>query len=230
MIILLWLFLGFVAGWLVNLAADLLPPRLPLRTYWYTPLWHLKHAFKPQPSLHSELSPRPIRTLVVWAIAVILSITVSIQIGSAIVALIVASYGWFLLAIAIIDLEHQLVLNRMLLASLPLVGFIILTAGMPRLTSALLGAAVGFGSFLILALLWPGGIGMGDVKLAGWIGLVVGYPAIIPALAIGVIVGGLAALIVLVAHRFRRGLAFAYAPYLAFGAWCTLLLGASNLA
>ena len=57
---------------------------------------------------------------------------------------------------------------------------------------------------------------MGDVKLAGLLGLLLGSAAL-PALFLGVIAGGIASAAVLVTHRRERGRAIAYAPYLCFG-------------
>ena len=61
-------------------------------------------------------------------------------------------------------------------------------------------------------------MGMGDVKLAGVIGLMVGYPLVLPALLGGIILGGLAAALLLITKRATRKTAIAYAPYLCVGA------------
>ena len=63
---------------------------------------------------------------------------------------------------------------------------------------------------------------MGDAKLAGLLGLMVGFPGILFALLAGVIAGGLAALILLISGRAKRGQTFAFVPYLVLGAWLTL--------
>ena len=66
-------------------------------------------------------------------------------------------------------------------------------------------------------------MGAGDVKLAGVIGLMLGFPAAITALVIGIFLGGAAAIILLITHRAGRKSTFAYAPYLALGALVMLL-------
>ena len=65
---------------------------------------------------------------------------------------------------------------------------------------------------------------MGDVKLAGVIGLTTGLPGAIVAVTVGILAGGVAALAILVLTRFRRGVTMAYAPYLVLGAWVALFL------
>jgi prepilin signal peptidase PulO-like enzyme (type II secretory pathway) len=91
-----------------------------------------------------------------------------------------------------------------------------------NLVNALLGGAVGFGVFLLLAIVGRGALGMGDVKLAGVIGLMTGYPDVLWALIIGALVGAGAAIVLLISRKATRKTAIAYAPYLAFGAFVVL--------
>ncbi len=58
---------------------------------------------------------------------------------------------------------------------------------------------------------------MGDVKLAGVIGALVGFPAVFPALQVGIVFGGVAAGLMLLTRRVGRGGTLAYAPYLVVG-------------
>jgi leader peptidase (prepilin peptidase) / N-methyltransferase len=86
----------------------------------------------------------------------------------------------------------------------------------PELPSTLLAGTVIFALFLGLAIVARGGFGMGDVKLAGLLGLLLGTTAV-PALLIGTLAGAVASVAVLIGSRSRRA-AFAYGPYLCFGA------------
>jgi leader peptidase (prepilin peptidase)/N-methyltransferase len=63
--------------------------------------------------------------------------------------------------------------------------------------------------------------GMGDAKLILLAGLVVGWPAILPALFIGVVLGGVAAVVLL--FRGGRRSVYSYGPYLAAGAVVVML-------
>jgi leader peptidase (prepilin peptidase)/N-methyltransferase len=82
--------------------------------------------------------------------------------------------------LAVIDLEHRVLPNRILLPATA-VGALLLTLAAalddawPRLAGAVAGGAVLFVLFLVLALLAPAGLGMGDVKLAGLLGLYLGW-------------------------------------------------------
>ena len=68
---------------------------------------------------------------------------------------------------------HRSVPIRVLISFLP---------GGPTPVQALIGGAVGFSVFLLLALISRGAMGLGDVKLAGVIGLMTGYPLVVAAL------------------------------------------------
>jgi prepilin signal peptidase PulO-like enzyme (type II secretory pathway) len=231
--------LGILAGWIVNLLADTIPAR---RSFWETWRWPFQrlalmsrrvacgsHLFTSSPCHPVTLSsanhqpPPTTRYLMVWLAATILGGLAYAQFGWTPKALLVAVEAWFFLTIAVIDLEHRLVLNRMLLTAAPIVLVTNLLSGALTLASAVGGAAVGFGLLLVIALLARGGMGMGDVKLAGIIGLTTGFSGVLFALYIGVFAGGIASLAMLIKNRFRRGQTMAYAPYLVIGAWVVLL-------
>ena len=85
-------------------------------------------------------------------------------------------------------------------------------------SSRALGGGAGFGLFFLLGVLGRGALGFGDVKLAGVIGLMTGFPGVLVALTAGALLGGIAALALLVTKRATRKSKIAYAPYLAAGA------------
>lgn len=132
--------------------------------------------------------------------------------------------AWFLLTVLVIDLEHRLVPNVLTLPAAVLAGAGSFLPGAPTPAAALLGGAIAFGAFLLIALAGRGAMGMGDVKLAGVIGLMAGFPLLLPALLAGVILGGLAAALLLALRRATRKTAIAYAPYLSVGALVVLVL------
>ncbi len=138
-------------------------------------------------------------------------------------------YAWFLLVVLVIDVEHRLVLNVMLAPAAVIALLISFLPGAPDPLHALLGGAIGFGLLFVIALIGRGAMGMGDVKLAGVIGVMAGYPAVLPALLLGIILGGLGALVLVLTKRAGRKSYIAYAPYLCLGAlvmlWRLLLPG-----
>jgi leader peptidase (prepilin peptidase) / N-methyltransferase len=130
-----------------------------------------------------------------------------------------------LIPITLIDLDVRLIPNRITLpaAVTALVAAVIFDVSfVPEQLIA--GAACGF--FLLAALAYPRGMGMGDVKLAGMLGLYLGRavaPALFVALIAGVVVG--AVIIARVGGREGRKTAVPFGPFLALGGLFGLFLG-----
>ena len=133
-------------------------------------------------------------------------------------------FALFLL-ILVVDLEHRRVLN-IVVYPMACVG-LLLAFIRPEISffSALIGGLVGFFAFFLLFRLRPGGLGAGDVKLAGLIGLLVGFPGVLVALVAGIGLGGIGAALLLLFRRVGRRGTIAYAPYLSVGAMIALLYG-----
>jgi leader peptidase (prepilin peptidase) / N-methyltransferase len=128
--------------------------------------------------------------------------------------------------VALIDLEHRLIPNRLTLPAAALalaLGTALDPSGEPARLIA--GAAAG-GFLLLAALAYPGGMGMGDVKLAGVLGLCLGSsvaPALLTALFCGVAVG-----VVVIAREGAakgRKTAVPFGPFLALGALVAVFAG-----
>jgi leader peptidase (prepilin peptidase)/N-methyltransferase len=127
---------------------------------------------------------------------------------------------------ALIDLEHRIIPNRLTGAGALLalaLGGALDPAGEP--TRLIAGAAAG-GFLLLAALAYPGGMGMGDVKLAGVMGLFLGAavaPALLIALLAGVLIG--AAVIARKGARAGRKTAIPFGPFLALGGIVVVFVG-----
>lgn len=143
--------------------------------------------------------------------------------GASLVAVAVSAYALIFVIIAAIDIDHHLILNRVLAPAALLA--LALSAVLPGMTPllAVAGAVAGFVLMLIPALLMRGGLGAGDVKLAGWLGLVTGFPDVLTALAAGIIIGGVTTLLLLLARRIGRRQFLPYGPFLLMGAALVLL-------
>ncbi len=145
--------------------------------------------------------------------------------GAAAIALNV-TFILLLVPIASIDLEHRIIPNKLtaLGAVLALaIGTALDPSGEPARLIA--GAAAG-GALLLAALAYPGGMGMGDVKLAGVMGLFLGSavaPAMLIALLSGVLFGALIA--ARSGARKARKTAVPFGPFLAFGSLVAVFAG-----
>ena len=94
-----------------------------------------------------------------------------------------------------------------------------------RVANAALGGGIGFGIFLLIAVISRGGMGWGDVKLVGLIGLATGFPLVFFSIILGAILGAVVAVALVVAKKrtFKETLPFG--PFLALAAMVTLLWG-----
>lgn len=137
------------------------------------------------------------------------------------------------IALALIDLDTSTLPNRIVLPAYPvaflLLGGAALLAGEPsRLVSGLVGATAMFGLYLALALARPGGMGLGDVKLAGVLGLYLGWlgwgPLVVGAFA-AFLLGGLFAIALLMTRRAGRKDGIPFGPWMLAGAWVGILGG-----
>lgn len=144
------------------------------------------------------------------------------------------------LVIMFIDFERQLILNEVTLpaavvaivilgldSALPAAG-ILGNLGMmwePSILSGVAGGATGLFFFLVVLIIAPRGMGMGDVKLAGLIGLAVGFPLVSVALLVGILAGGAVAVVLLLLRLKGRKDAVPYGTFLAIGPIVTLLWG-----
>lgn len=124
----------------------------------------------------------------------------------------------FFLLIAIIDLRYRLVLNVMVYPAM--VVTLLLRYMLPGsgAVTALVGGAIGLALLLLTALLRPGGLGAGDVKLATLIGLILGFPQVLWALALGILAGGVAAILLILTRGGELKSYIPYAPFLCLGA------------
>jgi len=134
-------------------------------------------------------------------------------------------FAAMLIAVSGIDLEHRIIPNKILL---PLAVYCVGATAVVSpdfLPEALIAGASAFTFLFIAALVHPKGMGMGDVKLAGVMGLYLGL-SVAPALLIGFLSGSVVGVAILARHGSagrKRGVPFA--PFLALGGLVALLVG-----
>jgi leader peptidase (prepilin peptidase)/N-methyltransferase len=138
-----------------------------------------------------------------------------------------------LLAVAVIDLEHYIVPNRIiawtLVASLPLLAAAaVLGDRWDAFGRAVLGAVAAGAGLLVVNLAAPRGMGMGDVKLALVLGLYLGWldlAHVVLGLFLGFLLGAVGGVALIALGMRTRKDHVPFAPFLAGGAVLAVLVG-----
>lgn len=126
-----------------------------------------------------------------------------------------------LVAISAIDIATRRIPNVLILATAVSATASRLALARGNLVETLVAGAICFGAFLLLAMRAPGALGMGDVKLAGLLGLLLGRE-VVAALLLGTVTGAVAAIVVARRAGTRKA-TLAYGPYLGLGAAIVIL-------
>jgi leader peptidase (prepilin peptidase)/N-methyltransferase len=132
-----------------------------------------------------------------------------------------------LVAVTVTDLERRIIPNRIVLPALA-AALVVQTARDPSL-EWVLGALLAGGLFLLLALVYPAGLGMGDVKLVAFMGAWLGWDVGV-ALFAGSLLGMVPALVALLRPGGKgRKETLPYGPFLAAGGVVGLFFGGALL-
>lgn len=260
--VLLYAFLGLLIGGLINLLADQLPRwrrvrRLPFcpeceaaRPGWQ---WLATVAYLGLRARCPQCKQRlPWRHLLVELGTAGLMAFIWLRYGQegewAYLALYTI-YSAILILVLVIDLEHKLILNIVILPAwgLALAGSLIHPdPGFPLM--ALIGGVSGFGLLYLVYLLGilfvkvmsrargtdinAVAFGYGDVRLGGFMGLALGFPHVLEALFLAILLGGIAGLLYLIVQalilrRYTLLTPIPYGPYLVAGTWFVMFFGSS---
>ncbi|NLC52441.1 MAG: prepilin peptidase [Firmicutes bacterium] len=131
--------------------------------------------------------------------------------------------GYLLIVIAIIDLKTYLIPNDLIYPAL--LGGLIYRWSQGELQSALIGALVGGGLLFSIYLLYPKGMGMGDIKLLTLLGVFLGGYGVLQALFWSSLSGVIILVPLVLSGRIRRQQPVPFAPFLALGTFVVLFWG-----
>ena len=138
-------------------------------------------------------------------------------------------------ALALIDIDTKRLPNAIVLPSYAVAGTLLTVAAAAsgewdQLLRAGLGGAVMYAFYFVLAVAKPGAMGFGDVKLAGVLGLYLGWlgwSVLVVGLFLGFLFGGALGALLMVVGRASRKSKIPYGPFMLLGAFVAVLFGSA---
>ncbi|VAX18068.1 Leader peptidase (Prepilin peptidase) / N-methyltransferase [hydrothermal vent metagenome] len=133
-------------------------------------------------------------------------------------------FGWGLVAITFIDIDFQIIPDELSVGGIML-GLLVSPLLPIGLKGAFIGVLVGGGLFYLLAIIYPGGMGGGDIKLIAAIGAFTGWQLTLLTIMLSSILGsivGIGAMAILGKSRKDK---IPFGPFLAVGGFIALLWG-----
>ena len=163
-------------------------------------------------------------------VTMLLSVAVAWKLGPTSAGFLGIVVTWFLIAMSMIDFDHQLLPDSM---TLPLMWIGLLAALVPvfaDIRSAVLGAALGYmvlWSIFQLFKLITGkeGMGYGDFKLLAALGALLGWQALPVIILLSSLVGAIVGLTIIAITRRDKNIPIPFGPYLAAAGWLAMLWG-----
>ena len=159
--------------------------------------------------------------------------TVQDAVGAALELVAFLALTAFTIALALIDLDTKRLPNAIVLPAL-LAGILLLGAAaiVRGDVAALIGAAIGgaalFLFYFLLAVIKPGGMGFGDVKLSAVLGLYLGFLGwgnLLVGVFAAFLFGGVFGLALIAARRAGRRTQIPFGPWMILGAWVGVFAG-----
>jgi len=182
-------------------------------------------------------APISIRYPLVEALTGVLSAAVAWKLGFGWPAAAALVLTWFLVALAFIDVDHQLLPDNLTLPLLWLGLLLSLWGPQPggapvpvELRSSLIGAAAGYLSLWCVfhafrLLTGKEGMGYGDFKLFAALGAWLGWQMLLPVILVAAAVGAVTGIVILTVKGKDRSTPIPFGPYLAASGWLMLLFG-----
>jgi leader peptidase (prepilin peptidase)/N-methyltransferase len=182
---------------------------------------------------HTPISPRyPAVELATAALFV--AVTVRLLQLDLLAAL--PAFLWFVaagIALAMIDLDVGRLPNLIVLPAYPILAALLTAAALvshdsQALVRMAIGAAASYSLHYLTALAFPGGMGFGDVKLAGLVGgmlAFVSYPVLLVGVGAAFLLGATTGLVAIATGRASRRTAVPFGPFMVAGAFLAIFLG-----
>jgi leader peptidase (prepilin peptidase)/N-methyltransferase len=182
-------------------------------------------------------APISVRYPAVELLTALLFVVVTARLAQLDMLSVLPAFLWFVaagIALAVIDIEVGRLPDVIVLSAYPvlavmLTGAALLTGDPQALLRTLVGAVAAFAGFYLLALAYPGGVGFGDVKLAGLIGGLLAYltySTLVVGMFAAFVMGAAIGLAAVARGRATRRSSVPFGPFLVAGSLVAILAGA----
>jgi len=172
----------------------------------------------------------PVRYPIIEATTALLSIIVAWHFGPTWEAAAALLLTWALVALTVIDFDHQILPDSITLPFLWLGLGISLAGVFTDPESAIIGGLVGYLSLWSVYMLFKlttgkEGMGHGDFKLLAMLGAWLGWQSVLPIILLSSVVGAVVGITLIVVRGRDKNIPIPFGPYLATAGWITLLWG-----
>lgn len=145
--------------------------------------------------------------------------------GLSSLSIVAQVFASFLIIITFIDIDHQLILDKVLIWFAGAGVIINLFTGQVAIWDMLMAALVGGGVMLVIAVITRGGMGGGDIKFLAALGLWLGLKLTVLTLFLSFVIGGVGGALLLLFRIKKRKDFIPFGPFIAIGAFVSLLYG-----
>jgi leader peptidase (prepilin peptidase) / N-methyltransferase len=181
-------------------------------------------------------APISARYPVVELLTAVLFVAVTVRLVQLDLMTALPAFLWFVaagIALAMIDLDVGRLPNVIVLPSYPILAVLLTAAALvshdpAALVRAVVGGSVSFALYYATALAFPGGMGFGDVKLAGVVGgmlAFVSYPVLLVGVAVAFLLGAATGLLAMATGRATRKSTVPFGPFMLAGAVSSIFVG-----
>ncbi|MGH2787010.1 MAG: prepilin peptidase [Actinomycetota bacterium] len=167
------------------------------------------------------------------AVAVLFAL-VAWKFGLTAEGVVLAGLFWALVVLSVIDLDHKLLPDKIVYPTfvvtwIALIAIAIARDEADRLLDAAIGAAIFGGFFFVVALVYPAGMGGGDIKLAFVLGTVLGwldgYGLVLVGMFLSFLIGAVAGIAVMMVTGSGRKSQVPFGPFMALGTIVAVFAG-----
>ncbi|HEB72888.1 MAG TPA: prepilin peptidase [Nitrospirae bacterium] len=171
----------------------------------------------------------PFRYFFVELVTGLLTLAVVTRFGVTLSALFYLLLAWALIAVTFIDLNFQIIPDELTVGAAAL-GLAVSFLTPLGIKGALLGLGVGGGIFFALAIIYPGGMGGGDIKLMAAIGAFTGWKLALLTIFTSSLLGAVVGIMSMAFYGKSRKDRIPFGPFLSAGALISILWGDTMIA